>query len=76
MTREGEAQCPNQCWLQAISSLLKNLVYEAFLFSVLSFRWFVREWFGFFYLPSRLVEAKCHVLAIRFRNRHRLSAAQ
>lgn len=32
----------------------------------------VRELFGFFYLPSRLVEATCHVLAIRFRNRHKL----
>src|SRR5277367_4793955 len=57
-----------------ISSLLKNLIFQAFSFSVLSFRRVVRECFGFFYLPSRLVEAKCHVLAIRFRNRHRLWA--
>jgi hypothetical protein len=56
----------------AISSLLKNLVVEVFSLSVLSFRCAVREWFGFFYLPSRLVEATCHVVAIRFRKRHRL----
>src|SRR5271155_3684841 len=54
------------------NSLLKNLDFEVFSFSVLSFRRVVREWFWFFDLLTRLVEATCHVLAIRVRSRHRL----